>query len=296
VAKGNPFQKVSSGQSLEIPAEAYNGFIDSVLDLKARQRSLKSGPGAFVPFGDIVRVQNQSDDDLDRFGVLGIEDALIRPVNNASEFASAPSIIGVLPESRHRGKFCVAVEPIQRYSVGLAVVAGLAPAVVQLLEPFDDDGNPEQFADVLPGEDGFLTGSGGSGARILWHEPWTDREEQEDPSLAYALIVIGGGAAPGGQFAVLVYIDGGSAGSSSTDCTYTYTVRTLGGKLLGTAMTPQKRRFSSVPYSETPDATPGLAYYRNDGTVVLFDANEVPDLLDCGGDTPVDSVIDGGVP
>jgi hypothetical protein len=73
---------------------------------------------------------------------------------------------------------------------------------------------------------------------------------------------------------VLCTLDGGSAGSQTQTCSWTYTVHTLEGVLLGQQMTPQKRRPDNMPFTPTPDETVGTGYYDLDGEFILFDANE----------------------
>lgn len=87
---------------------------------------------------------------------------------------------------------------------------------------------------------------------------------------------------PNHLFAVLCLKTGGSAGSSSTTCSFVYTVKTLRGVSIATSMTPKKRRFTNVAYTD-PSSTEyeGLAYVDATGAVALYDANELPDLEAC---------------
>lgn len=87
---------------------------------------------------------------------------------------------------------------------------------------------------------------------------------------------------PNQIFAVKVYIDGGSAGSGSTTCSFTYTVKNLAETVtLGTAKSPKVRRLVNVPYTTTPNGSIGSAYFDEAGALQLFDANETPDLESC---------------
>ena len=73
-------------------------------------------------------------------------------------------------------------------------------------------------------------------------------------------------------FAVEVTKTSGSAGDKTTQCSFVYTVKTLGGS--GTGMTPKKKRPSVGKMGAPAAASIGLAYYDEDGDVQLFDANE----------------------
>lgn len=82
-------------------------------------------------------------------------------------------------------------------------------------------------------------------------------------------------------FAVRVTIDGGAAGSATTNCTWTYAVSLDSGYALGTGMTPKRRRFPDTPYTTTPNDTWGAGFFDKDGVFVLWDANELPETEEC---------------
>jgi len=96
-------------------------------------------------------------------------------------------------------------------------------------------------------------------------------------------------------FAVKVWQDGGSTdGDATNECDRTYTVRTIeatapdtGGRLLGTGLAPQKRRWVTNHYgayncpASTGTGVVGLGYYDAADTFRLFDANETPDTSAC---------------
>lgn len=84
-----------------------------------------------------------------------------------------------------------------------------------------------------------------------------------------------------GLFAVKVTQTGGSAGDATTQCSFTYTVKTLDGTTIGTGMTPQKKRASVGAYEAPAANSYGTAFYDEDGDLVLFDPNEVPDPETC---------------
>lgn len=89
------------------------------------------------------------------------------------------------------------------------------------------------------------------------------------------------GLIPQTLFAVRVYIDGGTAGTASTTCSWTYTVKRDSGHVFGTSMTPQRRRFPNTPYTTTPDGAWGAGFFDKTGTFVLWDANELPATEAC---------------
>lgn len=81
-------------------------------------------------------------------------------------------------------------------------------------------------------------------------------------------------------FAVRVTIDGGSAGSVSATCSYTYTAKSDAGYQFGTGLSPQRRRLTNVPYTATPANSWGAGFFDKNGDFVLWDANETPQVED----------------
>ncbi len=99
--------------------------------------------------------------------------------------------------------------------------------------------------------------------------------------------------AGGGISVVKVYQDGGTAGSSSATCDYTYTIKDMDGTTLATSLLPSKARLPTCKYTKAPDNSYGLA--ANISGWVLLDAlaehaNTVVDevtfitAIECNGD------------
>jgi len=83
-------------------------------------------------------------------------------------------------------------------------------------------------------------------------------------------------------FRVKVTKDGGSAGDEDNNCSWTYTVTSLGGDELGTEITPEKDRYPKCAYKEPGENSPGLAYWHTDDTLKLYEVlDEVPDTTVC---------------
>lgn len=95
-------------------------------------------------------------------------------------------------------------------------------------------------------------------------------------------------------FAVRVTKDGGSAGTVSASCTFTYTCTLDSGFELGTLKSPQKCRLPNTPYTQPADGSWGAGFYDKDGTFVLWDANECPQVEDPCPEASTELVIDGG--
>lgn len=88
----------------------------------------------------------------------------------------------------------------------------------------------------------------------------------------YALVVVG--ATPNQLFRVKVSQTGGSAGSSSAYCSFTYTVKTLGDVTLAMGAAPEASPARIVKMACTA-ATVGSAYFDDAGALKLFYVQEV---------------------
>ena len=70
---GDALKKTQAGQTLEIPAEAYNAFIDAVRDVRGRRHDVSQDANEPFRQSGIVKVRNKSGADRDRFDVLMID-------------------------------------------------------------------------------------------------------------------------------------------------------------------------------------------------------------------------------
>jgi len=168
---GDPLRKVRSGQRLEIPAAAYNAFVDAAIDLQRRRQNALGDPKqAFRQTGTVL-VRNDSGSDVPRFGVLGIDGPLIGPSDNVEEFKNRVALAGVTPVAAdHTGKFVVTLEPIAAGEIGRAVISGIAIAKVNVA----DAGTTYDYADVADGQVDYLEAKTNTGsAQILWLEAGT---------------------------------------------------------------------------------------------------------------------------
>lgn len=87
-------------------------------------------------------------------------------------------------------------------------------------------------------------------------------------------------ANPPAMLPVKVKQSDGVAGDSDTTCTFTYTVKSLGGTILGTAMSPLWPRFSDTTYVAPASDSYGVAFYDT-GVLKLWQTLEHPAQSDC---------------
>jgi len=196
---GAPFQKVRAGQPLQIPAQAYNGFVDAAVDFRGRQQEQGRFARDAFPQTGIIKVKNNSGVDRARFDVLGIDGPVFTPTENLDSFVGELVVKGALPDSvDHFGNFVVLLEPLAAGDIGRGCLSGGCPARVYVVDPQDEF----EFADVADGESDHLLASESGSAFILW------RESGSGVKWAYVRLsnIAGAGGGSG---------SGSSAGSSS---------------------------------------------------------------------------------
>lgn len=109
-------------------------------------------------------------------------------------------------------------------------------------------------------------------------------------------------------FAVKVTKTSGSAGSCSTTCDFTYTVKNLALDTIASSVTPKQKRIDNIEYTVPSADSLGVAYYDGANVVCLYSvAEEVPKVyiknltktvvtgVTCNGDgtiTVTDDTID----
>ncbi|MGH9896441.1 MAG: hypothetical protein ACREA0_31480, partial [bacterium] len=67
---GDSLRKVKSGDPLNIPASAYNAFVDAAVDLRQRQHNAAGDPQRLRRDNDVILVLNSTGSTVNRFGVL----------------------------------------------------------------------------------------------------------------------------------------------------------------------------------------------------------------------------------
>ena len=182
-------KKVLPGDPLEISADTFNTLIDVAQAHKSNHRSTSRQRQIFQTPPNIALVLNDSGADRNRFDVLGITGPILTPAENIDSFQNRVSLNGGAPGASDSGRFVILAEPIADGAIGRAYVDGVCPVRVEM----DDESHG--FADVSDGvTDTLLSASSGT-AQLLWVQPVEDRD---DPSVAWAIIRIGGGGSGGG--------------------------------------------------------------------------------------------------
>lgn len=172
---GDPFRKVLPGETLHIPARAYNAMIDAAKFAAKRKLAIEQGHRAV---SGVVMVKNDANA-RKAFTIAGVSDVMLHgatiPQNmdlsqaNDSEYLSAVAFkIEDWSESStdgHGNAFVVLMQPLGPNEVGLAVVSGPTFAWVQF------DNVDCYYAAPDQNTDDTLMGVTGGPARILYPGP-----------------------------------------------------------------------------------------------------------------------------
>lgn len=164
------FRHVTAGQPIIISAPTWNAHQDAAKAFRqGRLGNVGQRAAQGNQWGNLVEVRNDTGSDVDRFGVLGIDDVAIDPSTNLDEFQARIYLIGVTPSlSSHKGKFVVCRDAIPDGETGKAWISGVCPAYVNINDADDTS------CDVKDGDATQLDSSPGTGsAQILWKESGT---------------------------------------------------------------------------------------------------------------------------
>lgn len=161
-------KKVKPGDKLKIPAVAYNAMATAAE--AHSQNAFSVGPGKDEPGDNLILIKNNSGSAVPTGGSLGIDGPIYGPVDNLPEFKFNTALEGITPSADHVSKFIVTAEPINDGKIGRGYVAGICPALLEIVEI------THITADIVDGE--LKTTVNGS-AQILWME--SDDEAEPAP-------------------------------------------------------------------------------------------------------------------
>jgi len=166
-------KKVNPGDALQIPADAYNAFVDAADRLGvAKTHFGRENKFDRVRSAGVVEVKNNSGKNVARLGVLGISEPIILPSQDLDTYRNKLRIEGVTPLASHVPvDFVVLLDPIEDGEIGFGVVAGATVAKVDVTT------ESHEFCTVEVGKTDSLASHSDDGARILWKESGTGVKE-----------------------------------------------------------------------------------------------------------------------
>jgi len=163
---GDPFRRVTSGDKLEIAADAWNAVVEAAMAHRRNRGRAANKPAPELKSTGIIRVVNNTGAPRSRLDVVGLQSPAIDPGDNENEFLRYVIFNAVAPSEDYQGKFAILLEPLGNGKVGHAYVSGVCPAYIYYSDESEAD---YKFADVNPGDPSGLkpVEKGGSG-QILW--------------------------------------------------------------------------------------------------------------------------------
>jgi hypothetical protein len=259
---GDPLKKVRAGDRLEIPAPAYNAFVDAATYVRQQQNGGVL-PQADEPAAGTVLVRNDSGASVSKFHVLGITGVVFSPAASERHAYDEPVLTVGVPAAGQEGKFVIMDEPLQAGQVGRAWVDGVCWVKTTAADEAEE---AYGYAERSAGTTSSLALAASGSARVLWRAAGTGAQ--------WSVVRLGGGAAViDSPRTVKVYKDGpevgtvpldGSGGYDSSTglyhtCSYTYEVREVDGTtVIATEQTPEHARMSSTKYVAATAGTLGL--------------------------------------
>ena len=135
---GDALKKVQAGQRMEIPAEAYNAFIDAVRQERARRHSIEQDAGVELRQTGIIKVRNQTGANQDRYNILALRSPIVSPTDNLQEFKNRVSLDGVLAASPAKSeRFAILLDPLPTSGIGRGIVSGVWPVRIHFIRESD---------------------------------------------------------------------------------------------------------------------------------------------------------------
>lgn len=155
--------RVNAGQKFGLKATDWNAIASHV------EASYTKGSGIdsplFPSYAATVMLKNTSGSDVSRFGILGIDDSVLVPTDDA--FKDQIVLKGVTPTvTSHHCKFAICVEPIIDGEIGFGIITGVCPVKVDIKNV------DHKFCDVKASSTELESVPAGAGT-IIWAESGT---------------------------------------------------------------------------------------------------------------------------
>lgn len=171
---GDSLKKAQAGQALQIPAEAYNAFLDAVRFVKEHRHDVGQDASDPLRQSGIIKVRNKSGAARERFDLLMIDEPIISPADNLQQFKNQVTFEGYEPGEKALPtddkepvlcrRFVILLEPSPVDGIGRATLAGASVARVDVIRESD------RYAELETSNSSSLRSSPFGSTRILWKE------------------------------------------------------------------------------------------------------------------------------
>lgn len=161
------YTPVRPNQRLHIQADAYNAMLEAAKAHEQSKFNQHHDTTREDRQADIVRILNESGEDLDRFAILELTAPLISPADNLDEFQRRPAFRGGIPTADTGGRFAILMDAIPTGRIGRAWVSGACPVQIDVTDA------DHRYAEPASGQSDHLVSAETGPAEILWAAPGT---------------------------------------------------------------------------------------------------------------------------
>ena len=185
--------KVQTGDLIQIKASTWNSFIDAAEYVKNLQSDQSGGVLRNGNYSGVVLLKNGESTLFPRFSAMAITDVLIRPDVNEPEFTGkCPAFLGrKVTNAYEEYPYAVLLEPVDAGKIGRALLLGIVPAKVSILDP------EHKFAEPMVGNaSGAMQSAENGVARIIWKGGNSGNQ--------WCLLQLGGAGSGGGDDKVVM--------------------------------------------------------------------------------------------
>jgi len=161
----DPLRKVQPGQKVQIPASAYNAFIDAAIAQRGRQHDVEVDASLLARSSTIIKVRNQTGQAQSRFSILALDSPIVTPAGNLQQFQSQVAFDAILPANPLTSKrYAILAEPLAAGAIGNAVIFGATPVMIGVANV------NHQYASPFNALSQYLLSADSGLFRILWKE------------------------------------------------------------------------------------------------------------------------------
>lgn len=164
-------RKVNPGDRLQIPARAYNAFVDLANRAGRPAASglshLETGPLPHV----VAAIRNSTGSALAPHDIVAIDGIVVEVEDAPLAERLVPTLKAIVPDAEHVGALAIVLDAIPAGRIGHACVGGIALAKVQMVA------EGHRLADLWPEELHKLRSGTNGCVALLWVQPPDERAE-----------------------------------------------------------------------------------------------------------------------
>lgn len=199
----DPFAKVAIGDAVRFQAQTWNAMLDAAKANLASRHAIAVPPLTSTVSSTIIRIKNETGDNLTRGTVLGLDGPIFTPADTSEDiFWREIAFRGITPdETQHKRRYAVLIEAAlgdssaYGYDSGGQIVRACFAGICRVKVDVQDTSH--DYANIVDSDYTHLKSSRFGHARILWregegpygHEPGTGYGY--DTGIQWAVVMLG---------------------------------------------------------------------------------------------------------